>query len=785
MIEQLLIHLLFGLAVGCTMSYFLVMRGQQHLVMLARGLYGALAGVLLLVAVGLMIHIVNHKFEFAYVYGYSSKELQTPFLYASFYSGQEGSFLLWTILTVFLGLTLIPYIRKRNYEGEVMFFYSLIVCFLSVMLVAKNPFAFLWENMAKDGVTQTQVNNLIAQSSLNGKGLNPILQNVWIMIHPPILFTGFAAMSVPFVFAMAGLLKRDYQAWIKVAFPWALSACAILGFGIMLGGFWAYETLGWGGFWAWDPVENSSLIPWLFCVALVHSMMVQRKNKGLVKTNLVLATLSFVAVLYSTFLTRSGILGETSVHSFVEPGYFVYLMLLVFLLSFLVIGIALIIYRAKDIAKLNESFNFSSREFALSIGSAIVLASATIVTLGTSAPIFQELMKMNKKAIEASFYDSMHIPIMAVLFLVNAVSLAMSWKHTKTEVIAKRLMPSLIVAAIATILTYFFGVHNAIWLILVFFSWFALAMNTEMAWRILRKSPSMTGAYVSHTGVALLMLGIIATAGYSVKEHAVLPQGQSVDVLGYKLTYQNKEQVEKDLKDRDKFKFHISVEKEGKSQSIAPVLYYSDFNKRQSPFLEPGIAWTLGKDLYVAPQALDHTGTHTLMKEEEDAMAFDSTLKLKMLKFDMSEAQQSDIPGSMKMAAVIQVTHGKDTVTDKVYTYFSNNNFIPKEYRLPNSSVVINLVSVERNQEKPELSTASFSVFDSAKPETYPREAFVAEISVKPLINLVWIGVITMVAGFIVSIIRYSLEERRNKRQSAKAAQPIAAEEGLSVEATS
>ena len=172
-----------------------------------------------------------------------------------------------------------------------------------------------------------------------------------MVIHPQVLFIGFTSMSVPFAYAVAGMLKRDYVSWIRVSTPWTVFGAMVLGTGVVMGGFWAYETLGWGGYWGWDPVENSSLVPWLVCVASIHTMLSQRRSGSFIKTNFVLSILCFIMVLYSTFLTRSGVLGDTSVHSFVEPGMLVYWMLLAGLFLFAAIGFGLFFARMKEMPK--------------------------------------------------------------------------------------------------------------------------------------------------------------------------------------------------------------------------------------------------------------------------------------------------------------------------------------------------------------------------------------------------------------------------------------------------
>ena len=213
---------------------------------------------------------------------------------------------------------------------------------------------------------------------IEGKGLNPLLQNFWMQIHPPILFVGFAMSAVPFAFANASLIKNDYRDWVKQSLPWLLVGTMVLGLAIMLGGYWAYGILGWGGYWGWDPVENSSLIPWLVGVASVHTMLIQKKTQSsggagrFVKTNIILSMLVYILVLYSTFLTRSGILGDSSVHSFAEPGMLVYLLLVIFMLTFLIMGIGGFIYRWKSLNSNFEKlihYNALGKAFELAIPS--------------------------------------------------------------------------------------------------------------------------------------------------------------------------------------------------------------------------------------------------------------------------------------------------------------------------------------------------------------------------------------------------------------------------------
>lgn len=751
MFGQILINFLFASSLVCSAAYFFSIKGNDDLRKAGRILLYIIAGGMIVASSWLLYNILIHNFQYTYIWGYSSKDLPTPLLISTFYAGQEGSFMLWTLWLCLIGIALLPYVKKVKYESEVMGFYALILAFLFLKLVTKSPFAFVWETHAADvaaGFTPE-----------NGRGLNPLLHNYWITIHPPILFAGFAMMSVPFVFAMAALLKRDYQRWISVALPWTLFSTAVLGFGIMLGGFWAYETLGWGGFWAWDPVENSSLIPWLVGVALVHTMLTQKKTKGLVKTNLALSVIAFLLVLYSTFLTRSGVLGDTSVHSFVDPGYFAFVLLIIFIIVFSIIGFGMILYRAKDIASQKADFNLTSREFALSIGAAFVMASAVIVTIGTSWPLISEILGQPKIAIDPAFYNKMHLPLAILIMILNGISLNLSWKAT-SEAFWRKLQIPFGLTLIVGIALVVAGVRDVWFAVLTFGSLFALFVNIDLGRKIALKSPKLLGTYISHFGLSMLFLGIVATSRYSVLDHAQLPQGVPIEKLGYKFTYLHKEQIEKEFKDREKYQYLVKVEKDGFETVVKPILYLHDFNKRMSYFLEPGIGMSAFRDIYVSPKAVETTGgipTLVFGKNEPTMLPVDSTYKITLLKFDMSSVMQNQGSPNMKIGAVVQIDHNGVTMIDTMFTTFMNGmegEVIAQPLKIQNTTYQTRFLKLIPNKQSLSKSQGEFSFKDTAKPEPPIQEVFTVEVSVKPFINFVWFGVIFMVSGFFVSIAR-------------------------------
>ena len=291
--------------------------------------------------IGTLFYILfNHLYEYKYAWDHLNNAMPMKYVFSCMWEGQEGSFLLWTFWHVVIGLFLLR--TSKQWEPWVMSILALVQFFLASMLIGvyfgefqfgSNPFLLLREHPSNIGLPWTlRPDYLSLQPFMDGKGLNPLLQNYWMTIHPPTLFLGFASTIIPFAYAIAGLWRKDFQGWMKPAIPYAFFGVMILGTGILMGGAWAYEALGFGGFWAWDPVENASLVPWLLLVAGAHLLVINQRKGTSVYASLLLNISAFIFVLYSTFLTRSGVLGDSSVHSFVDSGILAQLM--VYLLFF-------------------------------------------------------------------------------------------------------------------------------------------------------------------------------------------------------------------------------------------------------------------------------------------------------------------------------------------------------------------------------------------------------------------------------------------------------------------
>ena len=285
--------------------------------------------------------ISHHLFEYNYAWEHSSKALDMKYLLSCVWEAQEGSFLLWTMWQCVLGTILI--FKSKKWEAPVMTVMSfgqfclatmILGIYISNSKIGINPFLLVRQMEAfANAPIFNRPDYLNIPQMQDGQGLNSLLQNYWMVIHPPVLFLGFASTIVPFSFAIAGLWKRDYAGWAKMAMPCTLLSACVLGTGIMMGGAWAYESLSFGGFWAWDPVENASLVPWLVMVAGLHTLVVFNTTGYSLRATYFFLLLSFILILYATYLTRSGRLGDTSVHAFVDSG--MDLQLILFILVFL------------------------------------------------------------------------------------------------------------------------------------------------------------------------------------------------------------------------------------------------------------------------------------------------------------------------------------------------------------------------------------------------------------------------------------------------------------------
>ena len=755
MIGSVIIKIAFIGVIVSLVAYFLSFRNNNDkMLSYARiGYHTSVIGLMIASAI-LMYLILTHQFQYTYVWSYSNLALPTGLLASSFWAGQEGSFLLWALFAGLVGVFLMSYASDKGYEGQLMFVYSMIVGVLLLMLIVKDPFIRVWESFPG----QVEAGFL----PQDGRGMNPLLQNYWMIIHPPILFIGFAAMGATYAFAVAALLKKDYTHWVRPATPWFAFGVLSLGLGIMLGGYWAYETLGWGGYWAWDPVENSSLVPWLIGVAAIHTMIAQRRSGAFVRTNLVLGILTFVLVLYSTFLTRSGVLGATSVHSFVEPGWLAYILLLSFIIFFGGFGLLLLFIRMREMPSVPIEYNYFSREFALFLGSAALLFIALFTIVGTSSPIITNLIKGQVSAVDISFYEQTTTPFgIAVAFLAGFAQI-LWWKSSDTTTVLKNILPALIIAAIATGIMITIGLAGFMMILLTFAAWFVLVVNIQMTYKIGRGNPRFVGGAVSHIGVGLLFLGFITTAMYDRQQTIQLVQGEPVEALGYTLTYTGYSPA-----GHERWFFNVTAERNGRTINLAPVMYQSDFNN--SLIRNPDIVNRLTFDFYLAPLGLDTKevdgvagSTHTLNRGT--AMTFED-YSVTFVGFDMDSEMHVMGSDEMVIGVMLDVVHNGETERVTPQMVSGSGGMDSRPAMTSDSQLQFNVLSMRPDQENPNRSSVNVEIIKggttlTASGPSGTQDVLIVEASIQPFINLVWLGTIITMIGLIITIVRRSIEAR-------------------------
>ncbi len=519
------------------------------------------------ICVTLFLIIANHYFEYHYAYSYSDTKLPGYYLISTFWNGQEGSFLLWMFWHAVLGIIII--VTNKFWEAPVMTVFALVQAFLASMIlgvvipgldlkIGSSPFILLRDVMQDAPIFKTQPDYVPA----DGRGLNPLLQNYWMVIHPPTLFLGFAATLVPFSFCIAGLWLKRHSEWIRPALPWALFAGAILGLGILMGGYWAYETLNFGGYWNWDPVENAVYVPWLILVGAIHTMISYKNSQTSLKASIILVITVFILILYSTFLTRSGILGDSSVHSFTDLGLSG--QLLIYLLFFTVISIVLAAIRWKEIPSSEKELETYSREFWILIGVLVLCFMGFQVLVGTSIPVYNAFVGLFgvdsrvAPSTDPMFYSGFQMWLAVGLGILSAVGQFFWWNKMDRKVLVNTLLfpflASLLLTVLAVNLTRVFNFGYAL---LLFAGCFTVLSNGKILINLLKSSPGLSGGAVAHIGMGLMLIGVMYSSGYSKvvslnntgmlisrnlsdeynREHLLLFVNEPRTMAGYKIEY--------------------------------------------------------------------------------------------------------------------------------------------------------------------------------------------------------------------------------------------------------
>jgi len=484
-------------------------------------------GVATLALIGLIFYIMgNAMYEYNYVHGHVSDDLPMRFIFSAFWEGQEGSFMLWMFWHVILGFF---FLRKTDrWSASVVMTLGLIEFFLASMLlglhiplfgddfkIGSNPTVLL-----RDMIDAPIFSKADYLSLIEGTGLNPLLQNYWMTIHPPVLFLGFASTAIPFGFALGGLLTKDHSGWLRPALRWSLFSAFFLGTGILMGAAWAYEALGFGGYWAWDPVENASFVPWIILVAGIHTNLVALSTGYSIRTTYIFYLLTFVLIIYSTFLTRSGILGDTSAHSFTQMG--LEWQLVAFVSFFFLLGVTYYLARRKTIPVKAKEESLNSREFWMLIGSIVLFFSAALIITSTSLPVFNAIMESTidpayiGKVIEdpIEHYNKYQLWIAVLIGILSGSSQYLrfggrNWESYKTKFFTHFGITT-ILSLVGSFILYRY-LNNAHWQhqVLLFSGLFAVISNLDYLFTFIKGNLKASASVFSHLGFGLLIFGIV------------------------------------------------------------------------------------------------------------------------------------------------------------------------------------------------------------------------------------------------------------------------------------
>jgi cytochrome c-type biogenesis protein CcmF len=583
---------------AATVSVAGARRGSRRLIESGIGAFHMVTALMVMASI-LMIHaFVTNDFSIRYVSRYSDSFQPLFFKITSYWGGLDGSIMFWVFLLACFGSLAVHVNRDRH--RELIPYVIAVICgvqmfFLFLMIIHNNPF-----------------NTYLTEVPPDGNGLNPLLQNFYMVIHPPSLYIGFVGMTIPFAFGMAALITGHLDdAWLRAVRRWTMFSWIFLSFGLTLGMIWAYEELGWGGFWGWDPVENAGVLPWFTATAFFHSVMVQERRSMLRVWNVTLVILTFFLTIFGTFMTRSGIV--QSVHSFGENPELA-MMFSIFMVVILAFSFGMVIYRLPLLRASNELDSWASREAAFLVNNWILLFCAFFVLFATMFPTLSEAVTGERITIGPPFFNRWMVPIGLTLLLLTGIGPLLAWRKTSVSNLKYQFMWPVASAVATAVLIYALGVR--VWSsgIAFVFSGFVLGTIFQEFWRgaVVRRKSTGTdlftatiglvgrsrrryGGYIVHVGIVLMCLGF-AGQGFKQSEQVMLKPGQQTTVRDYTVRMDDLRVTQDDQKQM--VTGYFTVVRDGKEfAKMYPARWH--FNKHEEPTTEVAIRRMFTEDLYL------------------------------------------------------------------------------------------------------------------------------------------------------------------------------------------
>lgn len=558
-----------------------LIRSNFALLQLSRPLLWAQFFWILISFAVLMNAFVVDDFSVKYVASNSNTELPYLFKISAVWGAHEGSLLLWALILSAWSVAVSIFSKRLPSEvlNHILIIMGIIsVGFLLFLLLTSNPFERL---------------DIVP---IQGRELNPLLQDFGLIIHPPMLYMGYVGMAVPFAFVLSSLIRGQLDStWLRWSRPWTLIAWAFLTLGITLGSWWAYYELGWGGWWFWDPVENASFMPWLVATALVHSLSVSEKRGAFKHWTVLLAISGFSLSLLGTFLVRSGIL--TSVHSFAaDPARGLFI--LVFLVIVVGGSLGLYAWRA-NLMRGNYNFSLLSRESALLINNILLVAAMLSVFLGTLYPLLLDSLGLGKISVGAPYFDAVFVPIMIPAVLAMAIGAFLRWKKDSVGRVGRLILPVLLIVILITVIAFFLTGNISITLALFLFTWVvghSLYLLVQRLRQKGRPNTAFLGMILAHIGIGVFVLGATVTTQYGVEKDIKMSLNETVEIEGYAFTFKGVEPLNGANYKGNKGVINVAH----KGQNIAILKPEKRQYVTGMPMTEAAIDPSLYRDIYVA-----------------------------------------------------------------------------------------------------------------------------------------------------------------------------------------
>ena len=560
--------------------------------------------------------LLTGHYELSFVYGVTSSAMPFYLKITALWGGQAGSLVFWSwLMSAFASaVTLRKWQRDQEFLPWVIIV-SLVTLafFLSLTIFFENPFNRFWSTAAGEVESFFQPANSVAIFPSDGRGLNPLLRHPGMIIHPPMLYLGFVSFIIPFAFAIAALVTgRTDDRWIRLTRRWTLVAWLFLSLGLVLGGRWAYDVLGWGGYWGWDPVEIAAFMPWLTGTAFLHSVMIQEKRGLFKRWNMILVILTYSLVIFGTFLTRSGVL--SSVHAFAQsaigPMFFAFIGLT------FIVALSLLLYRWNDLRAEGQMHSMLSRESLFLFNNLFFMGILAVCFSGVIFPLVSELLTGQKVTVGPPFYERATSPLFVGLLFLMGVAPLSAWGHSTIKTLGKAMWkPAL--ASLLVLATIFlagvrsFGALLGFWLV-AFTAFITLyeygravlarARRTGEGlllsfWRLAGRNRRRYGGYTIHLGIVLMAIGIIGIELFQVETQGTIKAGETMQLGGYAVTYRTLDEF--DMPDgRNVARAVVDVSRDGKLLGqLYPRRDY--YYASQQPMTIPGVRSTLEDDLYV------------------------------------------------------------------------------------------------------------------------------------------------------------------------------------------